>query len=150
MTNEVASDERKVRTTLRLATARLFTLRLRDEKFRESFAVKSGWTPTSPVVPCEFDTLFGEVHRTAVPALQRTDAAVVAIPVLHVDREFKKLSMVVLTMGSDDRRRDAYSSIGIDSINHNVTMEQLCQTLSPNKKWDVRDLDQGISKTIIG
>ncbi|MCD2158126.1 hypothetical protein LQL77_31020 [Rhodococcus cerastii] len=135
--------DRQSRTKLRLATTRLFTLRLRDEAFRAKFAASSGWTPTSPIVPCEYGTLFGEVYATALPALEASDANVAAIPVLRIkDRTVKLHVLTVGAKGSDD---DATISIGINSINHNVTMGQVIETLAPNKTWDIRDLDPKIS-----
>lgn len=141
---------REARTKIRLVTARLFTLRLRDEEFRKDFSAKSGWSPTSPMVPCEQDTLFGEVYARALPALKASDTAdVVAIPVLFLSKGQDDLKMCILTMGAGNRSRDAFTSIGIDSISHSVTMGQVCETLSPNKKWDVGDLDTKATGSLV-
>ncbi|WHU45091.1 hypothetical protein QNM97_13630 [Gordonia sp. L191] len=129
----------KLKKQLRIVTARLFTLRLRDEDFREAFAAATGWTAQSPIVPCEHDTLFGEVHTLAVPALAESSSGVVAIPVLFFG-DGKDISLSVLTMSADGHG-GGEGSISIGLISHNVAMAQVCETLSPDKKWDVRDLD---------
>ncbi|MDV7197042.1 hypothetical protein R4172_05650 [Rhodococcus kroppenstedtii] len=145
------AKDREARTKMRLVTARLFTLRLRDENFRTDFAAKSGWSPTSPTVPCEHDTLFSDIYARALPALKACETSdVVAIPVLFVGATREDMKLVILTMGAASRSHDAFTSIGIDSINHAVTMGQVCETLSPNKKWDVGALDTKVSESLVG
>lgn len=138
------SDEAKSRTKLRLITARLFTCVLRDPDFRQRFVGPSGWTPTSPIVPCEHDTLFGEVHSIAVPAL-RGMPGTVAIPVLHFsdDDDDSTISMSVLTMRLRlPGEESPDTAIDIDSISHKVTMAQVCETLAPDKQWALADLSE--------
>ncbi|ORL83886.1 hypothetical protein A5N71_01175 [Prescottella equi] len=123
---------------LRFATSRLFTMRLRDDVYREQFSESSGWTAQSPIVPCESWTLFGEVRAIALPALQDSEAAVAAIPVLFLNEEDKTElpQIVVVSMGIHDGPLSE-GAMELNAINPDVTMAQVCETLSPNKKWDV-------------
>lgn len=137
----MSPDERKLRTKLRLVTARLVTLRLRDAQFRDEFARFTGWTPQSPIVPCEHDTLFGEVHDIVGPALKECGSDVAIIPILFFGKGDRP-SLHVLSSGPHPISE---GSIELGSISHNVTMAQLVETLSPNKKWDVRLLDTEVN-----
>jgi hypothetical protein len=141
-------EERKQQSKLRLLTSRLFTVRLRDDEFRSQFSASSGWTPQSPIIPCEAWTLFGEVRQIALRALEASPAQVAAIPVLIVDKnkpKGKPLQICVLTMGTQESEASE-GSIELGAINPDVTMAQVCETLSPNKKWDVALLASEVDK----
>lgn len=139
----MSPDERKLRTKLRLATARLFTLRLRDAEFRANFSKFAGWAPQSPIVPCEYDTVFGEVHDIVVDALKEGEADIAIIPVLFFagKKTQNRPTLHVLSIGIHPMSE---GSIELGSVNPQVTMGQLVETLSPNKMWDVRLLDNEI------
>ncbi len=130
----------------RLATVRIFTAMMRNDNFRRSFAERSGWTPNSPIVPCESNTLFGEVYEMAIPALDESGATVAAIPVLAMtpqtdDSDDKlTLSLTVVSLRKHvSGEATPEDAIDIDSISHEVTMAQVCETLAPAKKWDISD-----------
>lgn len=134
----MSPESQLAQSRLRLVIGRLFALRLRDDEFRTNFIELSGWTPGSPVIPCDDRTLFGEVHTIAMTAIRDTDARIVAIPVLHgVD----PIAMSILIMGNPGDARSE-RAIDINSINHKVTMAQVVETLAPNKKWELSGLEK--------
>lgn len=74
-------DGAKRRTALRLATTRIILLRLREQGFRDALEA-SGWTPRTPMIPCEWDTAFADV-RHRYDLLQGDGHALALVPVLH-------------------------------------------------------------------
>lgn len=128
------------RRRLRLLTARLFTSWIvADQALRDEFTARSGWTTKSPVAPTEYDVLFGDVYVTVSHALDNSGESVVAVPVLFWNADGMKLEILTVRRGA--RTVGGPGSIDIDDIAHNVPMSQVCATLSPNKKWDIEDLD---------
>lgn len=136
------------RTKLRLLASRMFTARLRDPEFRAHFASTSGWTPQSPIVPCEGETLFGEIYATARKVFDGGVNHVLVVPVLtwrkveSSSESSTRIDLTVLSIANRDSAvaDDATGAIGVDSISHKVTMNQVCETLSTNKQWDLGQL----------
>ncbi|MGB3301790.1 MAG: hypothetical protein WBA98_03790 [Gordonia sp. (in: high G+C Gram-positive bacteria)] len=144
----MSTDKTKSKAKLRLAVARMFTASLRvNSDLREQLMSSSGWDQKSPIVPAEGDALYGEVHATALAALEDSPTGVVAVPVCMVKRsdESVEIRIHVLTVRTGSPAMDDYSSININDIAHNVTMEQVCETLAP-KGWDLKLLEEDTKK----
>ncbi|MEJ4100413.1 hypothetical protein V5S96_08605 [Corynebacterium mastitidis] len=123
------SMERKLRTKLRLLTARRLTIKLRDPSYRRHLE-EDGWVPGSAIIPCEWDTPFQEVLST-VHRRKEAGERTFLIPVLvHAQGEVK-IQVPLAT----DSPADTFWSVQAREIHPEVPMKDVADVLRRDRDW---------------
>ena len=131
----MAELTRQQRTTLRMATARTFSVRLRDPQVRAQF-LESGWVQGSTVIPCESDTPFEEVQSVIDRRIERGEASFVVV-VLSLTGDLMVTTLVALP-----QEKDSFWAMQLSEIHPHVTMGDVVNALRPDKKWDIAELTE--------
>ncbi|MCP1388226.1 hypothetical protein M5J20_08525 [Corynebacterium sp. TA-R-1] len=150
MSNETAKRSREVKflTKLRLLIAGITQASMLSPAKREDFAAATPWHPNMPMIPAEWSRPLSEVRDLAREALAG-GGDTVFVPVLR-DPELTDGVPMITACFFTSKNVDDFWSEEVSSMHGGVTMEDLVATLSPDKKWDYRDLESvGPLKTLI-
>ncbi|WPF65296.1 MULTISPECIES: hypothetical protein [unclassified Corynebacterium] len=134
------SMERKLRTKLRLLTARRLTLELRNPTYRTHLE-EDGWTPGSAIIPCEWDTPFHEVLTTVHRRKEAGETSFLIPVLIHAQGEMK--IQVLLATGSPT---DTFWEVNADEIHPDVPMKDVADVLRRDRDWSTELLSlEGIA-----
>ena len=130
----IMTDEQIHLYRMRMAVAEAFRSALREGNERSALLEKLRVAQMPVIIPALGDTLASTVRETAQYHLANGEEKVL-VPVFLQEQSL--LSVLVVSKDTTD----GFWPIDMDQLPDGVDMAQVVETLLPDKKWDIAELD---------
>lgn len=132
------NDQEKRNYRARMAVAQIFRQILKQDGERARL-MKSLDVETMPVIiPALGDTLVSNVREAAKRYLDAGEHKVV-VPVCLFGKTSDVLTLSILSISDQDSK--SFWSLNMSDLHNHTNMEQVVETLDPDKKWDIEELN---------
>lgn len=133
------TTDQKLQTKIRLLIARLAQMTVLSPASRRKFQEETPWHPRMTMIPSEWSRTIGDVREEARKCFARGESVVIAPVLMKPSGDGYKLSVAFIHQDEVD---DFWAE-NIGQMNPAVTIGELMEVLSPNKRWDFNDIDSG-------
>lgn len=134
------TTEKKLLAKVRLGIVGLVHRTILNPDNREAFARDTSWHPKMTMIPSEWFRTVGEVRAEAHKAFARGEDTVI-VPVLREPSASDRSISITISFMTVNPSSNFWSE-NIETMDPEVSMEDLLKVLDPNKQWDFAGIEE--------